>query len=125
MKKIILVCALMATFISCKNEKTEDTPVVQAEEIAVNYQSFGDAITDKDVLEKDAIIEKYNSLKPGDTIAVKFSTQVKEVCQKKGCWMKVDMGKEEAMVRFKDYAFFMPKDISGKSIIAEGKAYAE
>ncbi len=39
--------------------------------------------------------------------------------------MKVDMGEDEAMVRFKDYGFFMPKDISGKEIIAEGKAYVE
>jgi hypothetical protein len=115
----------MAAFISCKNEKSEEMPAFETEEIAMNYQTFGDKITDEDVLDKAAIIKKYNDLKIGDTINVKFSTQVKEVCQKKGCWMKVDMGEDEAMVRFKDYGFFMPKDISGKEIIAEGKAYVE
>ncbi len=125
MKKILFLFSIMAVLISCKNEKTEDTPVLETEEIAVNYQTFGDKITDEDVLTKSEIIEKYNGLKAGDTINVKFTTQVKEVCQKKGCWMKVDMGENEAMVRFKDYGFFMPKDISGKDIIAEGKAYVE
>lgn len=125
MKKILFLFSIMAVLFSCKNEKTEDKPVLETEEIAVNYQAFGEKITDDDVLTKAEIIEKYNNLKIGDTINVKFTTQVKEVCQKKGCWMKVDMGKDEAMVRFKDYGFFMPKDISGKDIIAEGKAYVE
>ena len=30
---------------------------------------------------------------------------------------------EEAMVKFKDYGFFMPKDISGKEVILNGKAF--
>ncbi|MCG2420026.1 DUF4920 domain-containing protein [Aequorivita sp. F47161] len=125
MKKILIVFSLIAILMSCKNEKTEDKPAVETEEIAMNYQTFGDKITDEDVLDKAAIIKRYNDLQIGDTINVKFATQVKEVCQKKGCWMKVDMGEDEAMVRFKDYGFFMPKDISGKEIIAEGKAYVE
>lgn len=125
MKKILFVFSIMAVFVSCKNEKTEEKPVVAMEETAINYQTFGDEITAQDVMAKSEMIEKYNDLKTGDTINVKFTTQVKEVCQKKGCWMKVDMGEDEAMVRFKDYGFFMPKDISGKEIIAEGKAYVE
>ena len=125
MKKILFVFSIMAVFVSCKNEKAEEKPVVAMEETAMNYQTFGDEITAQDVMDKSEMIEKYNDLKTGDTINVKFTTHVKEVCQKKGCWMKVDMGEDEAMVRFKDYGFFMPKDISGKEIIAEGKAYVE
>ncbi len=125
MKKILFIFAISIFALSCKNENKEAEPVAENQELAVSYQSFGDEITNDNVLSKDEIIEKYNNLKPGDTINVKFTTQVKEVCQKKGCWMKVDMGQDEAMVRFKDYGFFMPKDISGKEIIAEGKAYVE
>ena len=99
MKKILFVFSIMAVFVSCKNEKTEEKPVVAMEETAMNYQTFGDEITAQDVMDKSEMIEKYNDLKTGDTINVKFTTQVKEVCQKKGCWMK--------------------------EIIAEGKAYVE
>jgi Domain of unknown function (DUF4920) len=46
------------------------------------------------------------------------------VCQAKGCWMtfKLDNG-EEMTVKFKDYAFFMPKDCSGKTAVCHGKAF--
>ncbi|MEX0966121.1 MAG: DUF4920 domain-containing protein [Bacteroidia bacterium] len=48
---------------------------------------------------------------------------VKEVCQKKGCWMKLVQQKDEdVMVTFKDYGFFVPKDISGETIYMHGTA---
>jgi hypothetical protein len=41
---------------------------------------------------------------------------IKEVCQQKVCWMKVDVGNgEEMLVRFKRYAFFVPKTPPAKS----------
>ena len=39
--------------------------------------------------------------------------------------MKVDLGDEESMIRFKDYAFFVPKDIAGQEAIIEGVAFIE
>ena len=33
--------------------------------------------------------------------------------------------KESMFVKFKDYGFFMPKDIVGKTVIMEGVAYRE
>lgn len=45
------------------------------------------------------------------------------VCQAKGCWMTLDAGNGETMmVTFKDYGFFVPKDITGKTVVVEGKA---
>ncbi len=125
MKKILYILALSFVVFSCKNEKSEEKPIAEAEEIAVNYQTFGDEISNENVLTKTEMIEKYNNLKPGDTINVKFVATVKDVCQKKGCWMNVEMGEKEAMVRFKDYGFFMPKDIAGQEVIVNGKAYVE
>ena len=57
----------------------------------------------------------------------KFTGKVKgkvvQVCLEKGCWMKVarDNG-EPVMVKFKDYGFFMPKDIVGKEVVLDGEA---
>lgn len=125
MKKILFVLALSFVAFSCKNENTEETTPVEAEEIAINYQSFGDEISDEMVMTEEDMVEKYKNLKPGDTVAVKFASKVKEVCQKKGCWMYLDMGEDRAMVRFKDYEFFMPKDITGQEVIVSGNAYVE
>ena len=125
MKKVLFILALAGATIACKNEKTEKDQLPEAQEVAVNYQAFGDEISDKEVLTKTEMAEKFKNLKAGDTLNLKFASEVKEVCQKKGCWMKVDMGEEVAMVRFKDYGFFMPKDIAGQEIIVNGKAYIE
>lgn len=53
----------------------------------------------------------------------KISGKVVEVCQEKGCWMKVERANgEKLMVKFKDYGFFMPKDIVGKEVVLDGEA---
>lgn len=53
----------------------------------------------------------------------KVKGKVTEVCQEKGCWMKVEKGNgETVMIKFKDYGFFMPKDIVGKEVVLEGEA---
>lgn len=123
MKKIIFLLTI-GTLIGC-NSKVEKAPEAQSPEIAVNYAAFGDTITDAEVLSEKEMAEKFHSLKPGDTIDVKFSSKVKEVCQKKGCWMKLDLEGDDAMITFKDYAYFMPYDLAGKDVIVGGKAYVE
>jgi hypothetical protein len=56
----------------------------------------------------------------------KVKVKVLEVCEKKGCWMKVENpGGETMMVKFKDYGFFMPKDIIGKQVVLDGEATVE
>ena len=52
---------------------------------------------------------------------VKIQGKATEVCQAKGCWMKLG-ATPEMMVKFKDYAFFMPKNLAGKNVVCAGKA---
>jgi len=125
MNKLPFFLVLAIIFISCNSQVKDKTPEVQSEEIAMNFQSIGDQITAEEVLAKNDMIAKFGSLKAGDTVAVKFTSEVKEVCQNKGCWMRMDMGEEEAMVKFKDYGFFMPKDIAGRDVIVSGQAFVE
>ena len=116
MKKIALLFVVSLLIFSCKNEVKESPADVA-------YASFGEKITNEAVMTREEIIEKYKSLKAGDTAYVKFTTKVNEVCQAKGCWMKLDLGEEEAMVRFKDYGFFVPKNIADREVIVNGKAF--
>jgi Domain of unknown function (DUF4920) len=49
--------------------------------------------------------------------------KVLSVCQEKGCWMKMEKASGETMmVKFKDYGFFMPKNIVGKEVVVDGEA---
>jgi len=130
MKYIILIFALSLTMFSCKDnkEQTEEAVAVTEEivEEKAKYQAFGAEITDKDVVDQGVMMAKYNKMKPGDTTNIKFLAKVNSVCQKMGCWMRLDMGEEvESLVKFKDYGFFVPKDISGEEVIVQGKAFVE
>ncbi|MGX5817338.1 DUF4920 domain-containing protein [Chitinophaga lutea] len=60
----------------------------------------------------------------GDTAyAGKIEGKVVEVCKKKGCFMKLERASgDPVMVKFTDYAFFMPQDIVGKTVVVEGTA---
>jgi len=46
--------------------------------------------------------------------------KVSAVCAQKGCWMTLGDGQRPVRVTFKDYAFFVPKDIAGAAVVAEG-----
>lgn len=90
------------------------------------WASFGSEILADGSISSKEMMLMYDSMALADTTQAKFTAVVKEVCQEKGCWMKVLLdGDEEAMVRFKDYGFFMPKDIAGKEVIVNGNAFVE
>jgi hypothetical protein len=73
------------------------------------FDSFGDKITKDTALNSKEMLLKFSDLKVGDTINVKFASKIKEVCSKKGCWMKLPLGDaSETMVRFKDDGFLCP-----------------
>ena len=61
-----------------------------------------------------------------DSLAIKITAPIVDVCQKKGCWMNVDLGDgKQMMVRFKDYGFFVPLDAGGRTVVMEGVAFRE
>ncbi len=56
---------------------------------------------------------------------VRVQGVVSGVCQRKGCWMMLRDGQSEVRVRFRDYAFFVPRDVSGREAAVEGTARVE
>lgn len=91
---------------------------------ADDYNSFGDKFKVTKVLTKDQMLKKYKNLKKGDTINVQFASNIKSVCKKKGCWMKMELaGDDKSFVKFKDYAFFVPLNADNSDAIVSGKAF--
>jgi hypothetical protein len=45
---------------------------------------------------------------------------VESVCPKKGCWMMLADGDRTMRVTFKDYGFFVPMDIAGRTVRIAG-----
>lgn len=82
--------------------------------------NFGAAITREGAFDVKALPGR---LKNKTSEAVKIKGTLVAVCQVKGCWMTADLGNGQTMrIRFKDYAFFVPKDAAGKEFYAQGVA---
>ncbi|MCK5638258.1 MAG: DUF4920 domain-containing protein [Flavobacteriaceae bacterium] len=120
MKKLIIAIVLLVSVVACKEINKEE----QKEIADLQYVSFGKKITSESPISKEEMFKKFDKLKKGDTIDVKFASSINEVCKTKGCWMKLDLGNEnESMVRFTDYGFFMPLNSDNKDVIVEGRAF--
>ena len=126
MKNIVILLVLI--LVSCKSETKENEVLIEnsVEEIASveTYKSFGEEISSNAAISNSELLTTYQIATTEDTLMVKSRVKVLDVCQAKGCWMIVDLGNEQtARVKFKDYGFFMPKDIKGKEVIINGKAF--
>jgi hypothetical protein len=122
MKKIIYISILSTAFFCSCNSGNEKAKV----EVAVRKDSvefFGDSIMEGGATPANQLLIE---LKGKDSVKVKVIGTIEEICQKKGCWMDINIGDGKTMkVSFKDYAFFVPKNVKGKTAIFEGIAYTD
>ncbi|SEK22744.1 DUF4920 domain-containing protein [Parapedobacter koreensis] len=98
--------------------------VSQAQEAIPSAQpgvQYGKAISKDGAIDVHALAAK---LAVDSTYTGKVEGKVVEVCKKKGCFIRVEREGEgdPILVRFKDYGFFMPQDIIGKTVVLEGQA---
>lgn len=86
------------------------------------YTKHGAEITAEGAIQT----EEFLTLVSEEETSYKVSGVIEEVCQMKGCWMTLrNEAGENIRVTFKDYGFFVPKDISGSEVIIEGVASKE
>lgn len=115
MKKIILLLLITVSTAYAQNKSAKN-----------QYASFGAKISKEGAISKEKMAAKYGKLKKGDSLNVKFTSKIVDVCSKKGCWMNLELGNgKTAFVKFKDYAFFMPLNAAGSEVIISGKAFVE
>lgn len=120
---LMIICVLLLN--SCKN-KTQNEVETTAKQEKVDYASFGKEIIATDAIAASSMVAHYKTMNAGDSIPSKIVAKVNDVCQAKGCWMRLNLdNNNEVMVKFKDYGFFVPKDITGKNVIINGKAYVK
>lgn len=118
LKKVFTMLGSAILLVSCAPKST-DTSSSGAS------KNFGTKVNAKNAMAYDALMPKMATV---DSLPAKVKGKVSEVCQKKGCWMTLvsdKSGAPEMRVTFKDYAFFMPKDLAGKEVVIDGYAYVE
>lgn len=115
MKNILMLSVLFFAF-ACNQAVEQSTEVVELE-------YYGEEISEEGAIEVAALVDL---MVDGGQKEVKLVATIEECCQKKGCWMKVDMGDGNTMrVTFKDYGFFVPMDAAGRQVVMEGVASYE
>ncbi len=125
MKQFNILIGVLAVMISCQSVEKKNQSQETSEQV-VTYDSFGAEIEAEGAKSDQDMLAFYQNLPEADTLNTKFSAVVTDVCQSKGCWMKLQLEDgTQAMVRFKDYGFFVPKDIAGKEVIVDGKAFVD
>lgn len=120
MKRFLLPVFALALLTSCNSQpKTELHSTENFKTVAV----YGDSVMDNNIIQLAAVT---TAMKGEEKKDLKIRGKVEEVCQKKGCWMVMKLGNgDEMRITFKDYKFFVPKDLAGKEVVVDGYAYLD
>jgi uncharacterized protein DUF4920 len=116
LKNVFFLTLLSAILAACGGAPADTTGETGEPQI------FGEAITADGAIAYGELAAKMEGT---DSVAVKMKGTVQAVCQAKGCWMNINdaTASDEMHVQFKDYGFFVPKDISGREVVMDGYAY--
>lgn len=85
---------------------------------AADLDRRGAALSLRDATKLSDALSKPESFSGRDIL---LEGRVVKACRKKGCWMVLTDGERELRVTFKDYGFFVPKDIAGRFVRVQGR----
>ncbi len=102
----ITIVFLMILFVACAQQEQK-----------VDEQTFGAEIT---MTKSVSLAELYTNSAEYAGKEILVEGAITEVCQKKGCWLKMTDGQNELTVKFKDYEFFVPKDAAQSHVKVQG-----
>jgi hypothetical protein len=80
---------------------------------------YGKELTLSQTVKLATVTAEFGSYEDKDIL---LEGRIKDVCQKKGCWMVFeDGGSRDIRVTFAGYGFFLPKDVKNKKTRVQGK----
>ena len=83
----------------------------------VKADQFGAPVKGTNPISVDAAIAQF---KKANQPTMLVEAKVDKVCLKKGCWMALKSKTTDVRVTFKDYGFFVPVSLVGKTVWVEG-----
>ncbi|MGZ8552107.1 MAG: DUF4920 domain-containing protein [Chitinophagaceae bacterium] len=111
MKKILLISAIVMLAIAVNAQPPAGD--------AKPGDSYGEKITADGAMNIADIPAK---LEKTESVDGKIKGKIVEVCEKKGCWLKLQVNDSTtAMVKMKDYGFFLPVAAKGKTVVIDGE----
>ena len=113
MKKILLAFVFFVAVTANAQESSEIKPAAKGVVYGAAVSESGEAITANDLQAK-----LNNGVFEGQVTG-----KVKEVCKSMGCWITLEKADGTSlMVKSKEHGFFMPENLTGKTVVIEGTA---
>ena len=84
-------------------------------------EHYGEPISLTEPLSLQQALTRFNSSSADNTETVLVAARVGAVCQQKGCWLSLEDDAGTVRVTFKDYGFFVPFGIKGKTVLVQGE----
>ncbi len=78
---------------------------------------FGEKTTSAGAIAANELVAKLQSTQ---SVEVKISGKVTEVCKSEGCWLRMETANGSMLIKMKDHAFMVPLSMNGKTIVADG-----
>ena len=125
MKKFILGTFALIAMVACNTNTPTEENAENAEEVATAaaYEYFGDStMTPDGAIPSTELIAFMDGR---DSVEAKVAGTIAEVCQKKGCWMSVEVDNGKDMHVSYNYEFLLPMNSAGKEMVMQGYAYTD
>ncbi len=103
----------------CKDETVANSKVESEKKSAKKDPNlFGEALTLNQPVTVDEALAQFKTEKAKTLL---LEAKVDKVCQTKGCWMTLKSTTSDVRVKFKDYGFFVPISLVGKTVWVQGQ----
>ena len=112
-KTFVYISASLLLFMAACNQQAKDEQSQASPLVDSGLSYFGDSINPDGAVPSDQLLAL---LAGKDSVQVKLSGTIEEVCQKKGCWMILSDGDAWARV-MTEHRYFLPKDASGQALV--------
>ena len=117
---LLLLLALVLA--ACSSEPAEAPEAIDADP-PTPYDVYGETFSDEGAVPVQAVVAEREAYLGK---SVKIEGTVSEVCQMAGCWLTLQAGNGDnirilvARTEAGNYAFTVPKDISGRRVVVQG-----
>lgn len=117
-RTLVVVLCISVGWISSVTASTSSIRLSEPVEISASSETFGSAFPDV----SNKVTLRQLMVKADEYIdrQVYVTTNIAKVCQKKGCFFIAQDDGVTMRIAFKDYAFFIPTDSSGKQVDLAG-----
>lgn len=114
---VVITFLSLTSFATEPAATTDSAPKVETAAKVDQPGKYGAELTLKNPVTVDTAMQEF---KKNPTKMFLIEAQVDKVCQQKGCWMTLKSKTSDLRITFKDYSFFVPLTLSGKTVLVEG-----